>query len=173
MPFPPSPSSGPTPVLGPPQLPWNCSCPGDPRGSLTYSFNKHYLSGGCTEAHTAQAPHSRSSGWQGGSGRQRPQRPGLGREAGPSPVGGVMTTSQGPLPSRRPSHLPAPSLSLPRPHLSPWPPGAPARSASILSPSMPLWKWPGTDQGLLNGDQALRGPPPGLPLWPLAKPGHP
>lgn len=43
-PIPPSPSSDFIRVLGPPRLPWNCSCPGNPQSSVTDSFNKHYLS---------------------------------------------------------------------------------------------------------------------------------
>lgn len=36
-------------------------------------------------------------------------------------------------------------------------PGAPARSTSVLSPSIPPCTWPGIDQGLPDGDRALRG----------------
>lgn len=67
-----------------------------------------------------------------------------------------MTTGQAPAfptPFAPPCPLPVPATST---SVSPAP-GAPARSTSVLSPSMPPCTWPGIDQGLPDGDRALRG----------------
>lgn len=91
------------------------------QSSLNYSSNKHFLSWSCTEASKTQSSSSRSSSCQGGSQGDGPLMAVPG-----NPARALLGTHV----YSMPLHCPGPTLSLPRPHLSPSPPGTPKGEAA-------------------------------------------
>lgn len=91
------------------------------QSSLNYSSNKHFLTWSCTEASKTQSSSSRSSSCQGGSQGDGPLMAVPG-----NPARALLGTHV----YSMPLHCPGPTLSLPRPHLSPSPPGTPKGEAA-------------------------------------------